>query len=255
MVSKDNGFFQTNVSIAGIQNLGDRLLGHLLVNHRKRKAFRNNVKQKNPAYCRINNGCTGFSCAIIVENAFGNANLDARLQMGVAGLVSSLNFLRISKNHALTLGIHTLSGHVVKTQNNILRGHDYRLSVSGSKYVVGRHHQRSSLQLRFQRQRDVNSHLVTIEISVVSSTDKRMQLDCLTLDEHRFKSLNTQSVKRGRPVQKHRMLADDLSQDIPDFSSLTLHHLLGCLDRCGQTASFQFAEDERFKQLERHLLG
>ena len=81
-----------------------------------------------------------------------------------------------------------------------------------------------------------------------------MQLDCLSLDEHWFKSLNTQPVKRGRTVQEHRMLADDLCQDIPDFSGFTLNHLLGCLDRRGQTASFQFAKDERFEQFERHLL-
>jgi hypothetical protein len=93
--------------------------------------------------------------------------------------------------------------------------------------VVRRHHQDARFQLRFQRQRNVHSHLVAVKVGVERGTDQRVKLDGLAFNEHRFKRLNAQAVKRRRTVEHHRVLADHLIEDIPNFRTLFLDQLLG----------------------------
>ena len=52
-------------------------------------------------------------------------------------------------------------------------------------------HQQLSLKNSLIRQRKVDSHLVTIKVSVKGSTCQRMQLDSLTLNQLRLESLDT----------------------------------------------------------------
>ena len=101
----------------------------------------------------------------------------------------------------------------------------------------------------------MHRHLVPIEVSVVGRTYQWMQLDCLTFDQHGLKGLNTKAVQSRRPVQQHRMLSNDLCKNIPDFRWLSLNHLLGRLDRAGQSAMLQLAKNERLEQFQRHFLG
>ena len=61
--------------------------------------------------------------------------------------------------------------------------------------------------------------------------------------------------KVGARFNKHRVVADDLLEDVPDLFTATLEHLLGRLDRVGVPQLFQPPDDERLKQLERDLLG
>ena len=128
------------------------------------------------------------------------------------------------------------------------------LPFAGLRNVVGRHHQHPRFQLRFQRQRHVNGHLVTVKIGVEGGTDKRMKLDCLTLDKHRLKRLNAKPVKRRRTVQHDRMLADHLFQDIPDLGTFLFDHPLGHLHGTGHPIEFQLRIDEGLEQLQRHFL-
>ena len=120
--------------------------------------------------------------------------------------------------------------------------------------VVGRHHQHARFQLGFQRQRHVDGHLVAVEVGVERGADQRMQLDGLAFDEHRLERLDAQTVQRRRAVQQHRMLADDLVEDVPDLGLLFLDQLLGLLHGGGQALGVEPRIDERLEQLERHLL-
>ena len=129
------------------------------------------------------------------------------------------------------------------------------LPLAGLKDVVGGHHQHAGFELALQRQRHMDRHLVAIEVGVEGRADERMQLDGLTLDQHGLERLNAEPVKRRRPVQHHRMLADHLLQDIPDLGPLLLHHALGGLDGLRHAVEFELGIDERLEQLERHLLG
>src|SRR5690606_2731415 len=133
--------------------------------------------------------------------------------------------------------------------------YDDWLTAGRCQNVVGRHHQRTRFQLGFQRQRYVDGHLVTVEVGVIGGADQRVQLECLTLDKHGLKRLDTESVQRRRTVQQHRVFADHVSQDIPYLCGFALHHLLGSLDGCGKTTTLELAEDEGLEQLQRHLLG
>ncbi|CCK17023.1 hypothetical protein BN136_3033 [Cronobacter universalis NCTC 9529] len=108
--------------------------------------------------------------------------------------------------------------------------------------------------LGFQRQRYVNSHLVTIEVGVVCRTNQRVQLDSFTFDQYRFERLNTQTVQGRRTVQQYRVLTDNFVQDIPHDRFFTLNHFLGGFDGSREATQFQLAVDERFEQFQRHFL-
>src|SRR5690348_12531492 len=82
-----------------------------------------------------------------------------------------------------------------------------------------------------------------------------MNSNGLALDEHRLERLDTEAVQRRRTVEEHRMVADDLLEDLVDLGGLALHDLLGALDRLGDALLDGLVDDERLEQLERHQLG
>ena len=100
----------------------------------------------------------------------------------------------------------------------------------------------------------MHRHLVAVEIGVERRADERMQLDRFALDEHRLERLDAQTVQRRRAVEQHRMLADHLFEDIPDFRLLFLHQLLRLLDGLREALRLKPRIDERLEELERHLL-
>ena len=109
--------------------------------------------------------------------------------------------------------------------------------------------------MRFQRQRHVHGHLVTVEVGVEGHADKRVQLDGLAFDEHRLKGLNAEAVQRGRAVEQHGVFADDFFQNVPHHRVLLFHHALGLFHRGGVAEHFQLVEDEGFEKLQRHQFG
>src|SRR6185437_7786972 len=110
-------------------------------------------------------------------------------------------------------------------------------------------------QLRLDRQRHVNSHLVAVEVGVECRTDQRMQLDRLAFDQLRLERLDAETMQGRRTVQQHRMLADHLFDDVPHLRFFALDQLLRRLDGGGFATRLQLGEDERLEQLQRHLLG
>src|SRR5690606_32223722 len=124
----------------------------------------------------------------------------------------------------------------------------------GRKQVVRCKHQNACFDLRFGRKRNVNSHLVAVKIGIERRTDERMDLDRLTFDKHRFKRLNTEAVKRRRPVQKNRMFANYVFQNVPNDRFLAFDHFARLFDRCGVRVLFKLVVDERLEKFERHFL-
>ena len=125
---------------------------------------------------------------------------------------------------------------------------------AGMQDVVGRHHQHARFELRFERQRHVHGHLVAVEVGVEGGADQRMQLDRLALDQHRLERLNAETMQGRRAVEQHRMLANDLVEDVPDLGLLLLDELLRLLHRGRQALGVEPRIDERLEQFERHLL-
>jgi hypothetical protein len=128
------------------------------------------------------------------------------------------------------------------------------LPFAGRQDVVGRHHQHARFELRFQRQRHVDRHLVAVEVGVEGGADQRMQLDRLALDQHRLERLDAKAVQRRRAVQQHRMLADDLVEDVPDFRRSFSTMRLAALMVSWTGPWLEAGVDERLEQFERHLL-
>ena len=98
----------------------------------------------------------------------------------------------------------------------------------------------------------MNSHLVAVEVSVERSADQRVQLNSFAFDQERFKSLNTETVKRRCTVQHDGMLVNHFFENIPYDRILVLNHLLGSLDGRSQSAKFKLVEDKRFEELKSH---
>ena len=145
-------------------------------------------------------------------------------------------------------------GQVVESENYVLGGKYYGLSVSGGKNVVGRHDERTALRLGLDRERNVDRHLVAVEIRVVRRAHERMELYGLVLDEHRLERLYAQAVERRGPVEKHGMFLYHLVERVPHDRNLVLEQLLGYLYRRRLSPELEFLVYERPEELKSHLL-
>src|SRR4026209_2397128 len=81
-----------------------------------------------------------------------------------------------------------------------------------------------------------------------------MDLDCLAAYKYGLERLNTKPVKCRSAVQKNRMFADHVFQNVPNDRLLALDHFARLLDRGGVLVPFEFVIDERLEKLKRHLL-
>ena len=102
-------------------------------------------------------------------------------------------------------------------------------------------------------ERHMDSHLVTVEVSIESVADERMELQSLALDKHRLESLNAETVKRRSSVEHDRMLLDDLIKDSPYLRRFLLYKHLRPLDVLCDLLLLELAHDERLEELESHL--
>ena len=170
------------------------------------------------------------------------------------GVEREHHLIRRGERAALALRALHRAGHVVTAEHDVLRRHGDGLPRSRRQDVVRREHQDLRLDLRLGRERDVDGHLVAVEVRVEGRADERVNLDRLALDQHRLERLDAQAVERRRAVEQHRVILDHLFEDVPDHVVVALDHLLGLLDRRGVAFGFEPVVDERLEQLQGHLL-
>ena len=127
--------------------------------------------------------------------------------------------------------------------------------VAGERMLLADSIEHARLGLGLGRQRQVDGHLVAVEVGVEGRAHERVDLDGLALDEDRLEGLDAEAVQRRRPVEQHRVLADDPLEDVPHLGPAPLDHALGRLDVLGQLGVDQPLHDEGLEQLERHQLG
>ncbi len=144
---------------------------------------------------------------------------------------------------------------IVDADDHVLARDGDGLAVRRREDVVGREHQGARLGLRLPAERKMHGHLVAVEVGVERGADERMDLDGLALDEQGLEGLDAEAVQRGRAVEHHGMLVDDLLEDVPDLGHHRLDHLLGRLDVLHHLARDEAAHDERLEELEGHHLG
>ena len=145
-------------------------------------------------------------------------------------------------------------GQVVDAEHHVLRRRRERPPVRRREDVVRREHQDARLRLRLRGERQVDGHLVAVEVGVERVADERVHLDRLALDEHGLERLDAEAVERRSAVQQHRMLRDHLFEHVPDLGRHRLDVLLRRLDVLDRLALDEPAHDERLEELERHQL-
>ena len=90
---------------------------------------------------------------------------------------------------------------MVEADDHILRRQRHRAAVRRLQDVVRGQHQDAGLSLGFGAQRQVDCHLVAVEVSVEGATNQRVELDCLTFNELRFERLDAETVQGRCTVQ------------------------------------------------------
>ena len=102
--------------------------------------------------------------------------------------------------------------------------------------------------------RKMDSHLVTVEVSVERSTSKRMQLDSLTLNELWLESLNTETVKCRSTVQKYWVTLHHILKDIIDNRFTTVNDTLCRLNSLDDATLDELTDNEWLIELCCHKL-
>ena len=145
----------------------------------------------------------------------------------------------------LILGL--VHGQVVQAGNHVQTRHGQRFTGCWGQNVIGRQHQDAGLCLRLSGQRQVDCHLVTVEVGVERLTSQRVQLNSLTLNQLRLEGLDTQAVQRRCTVEHHWVLRNGLLQNVPHLRALALNHALGGLDVLGVVIFYQALHNERLE--------
>ncbi len=128
------------------------------------------------------------------------------------------------------------------------------MAVGGLEDVVGSEHQRAGLGLCLGAQREVDSHLVAVEVGVERGAGERRQVDGLAFDQDRLERLDAQTVQRRRTVEQHGMLGYDLFEYAPHLGVAAVDETLGALHVLREVHVDQTLDDERLEQLQRHRL-
>ena len=157
----------------------------------------------------------------------------------------SIDFVQRREDHAFAFLVWQRQRQVVTTHHGILRRAHNRPAVGWSKNVVRRKHQRVGFDLSFDRKRQVNRHLVAVEVRVESFTDQRVQVNRVTFNQDRLKRLDPHAVKRRSTIQHDWMVTNHLLKDIPNLFVFTLKHFLGAFDRVGVAQFFELTNNER----------
>src|SRR5262249_46848954 len=148
-----------------------------------------------------------------------------------AGFERKVDVFSRTEDAAFALGAGLVLGEVVDAENHVLRRNGKRQTVRGGKNVARAEHQYGGFDLRVVRKRNVDSDLVAVKVRVERSADERVNSNGLAFYENRFERLDAEAVQRGSAVQKDRMLANHVFENVPDDGFLLLNHFLGLLDR------------------------
>ncbi len=162
--------------------------------------------------------------------------------------------IQTRKSFSFSFGVLPLQRQVIAAQNHILGGGGDGPAVGGRENIVHRQHQEPCLCLGFQRERQVNCHLVAVEVCIIGRTNQRINLQGPAFHQHRLESLNAQPVESRSSVEHHRMLADYFLQNIPNLGFHPLYHPLGAFDIMGKSLVHKPFHHKGLKQFNGHFL-
>mmetsp|Transcript_23362 Transcript_23362/g.55498 ORF Transcript_23362/g.55498 Transcript_23362/m.55498 type:complete len:1308 (+) Transcript_23362:390-4313(+) len=256
LVGQHDGFLQAALAEARVDETRDFLLLQRLVDIAEGQALGQDFRQQRTADGGVHELGLGHELArFLVLGPLGQAHADLGGDLDNTVLQRTDQLGDVREDQAFALAVGALAGGVVQAQHHVLRRDDGRFTRGREQHVVGGQHQRAGFHLRFDGQRHVNSHLVTVEVGVEGRADERMQLDGLAFDQHGLEGLDAEAVQGRGAVQQDRVLLDDLFEDVPDHRRAGFDFLLRGLDRRRDAHGFETAEDEGLEQLQRHQLG
>ena len=137
---------------------------------------------------------------------------------------------------------------VIDAHNHIFGWADDWIAAAGLEQVLRCQHELARFLDRGCTQRHVDSHLVTVKVSVEGGTGERVQVDGTAFNQRDLKGLNTQAVQRRRTVEQHRALFADIFQHIPHLGALAINHAFGALDVVGVVKFNQAAHDKGLEE-------
>ena len=170
-------------------------------------------------------------------------------------LIGLLRLLHRPEGLSFALPFRIDQGEVEEPVHLILSRHSEWPPVGRGQDVLGREHQFPCLPDRLLGKRQVHRHLVSVEVCVVGGANVGMDLDGVPVHQDRLEGLDRQAVQGGGAVEEHRILLDELVQDIPYLRELPGQGAVFHLVVIGERHVLKARQNERLEQLQGHLLG
>jgi len=124
----------------------------------------------------------------------GEAQPDRRQRLELARFEREHHVVGVAERAPFALRARLRLRQVVTAEDDVLRRNRDRRAVRRRQDVVAREHQHRRFDLRFGRQRNVDRHLVAVEVGVECRADERVDANRLALDEHRLERLDAEAV-------------------------------------------------------------
>ena len=132
-----------------------------------------------PVNCRLNDTCNRFGQAVTLIVVPGSGKqFDLGMDLHLVKRIRHLDFIEVRESApiALMLGF-LLHGQVIYTEYHILGRGDDRLAIRRFEQILGGQHELACFLDCLLRKRNMDSHLVTVEVRVEGGGDKRVQLN------------------------------------------------------------------------------
>src|SRR5690349_5461637 len=155
---------------------------------------------------------------------------------------------------AVAPGSARIGRKIIAAKRNILGGRHNRFAAGWAEYVIRRHHEQPGFQLCFHRERHVDSHLIAVEVRVISGANQGMDPDSFAFNEHRFKGLDREPMQGRRAVEQDWVAFGNLFQDVPDFRRLPLDHLFRRTHGVDIAQLLEAPNNEWLEKHQRHFL-
>ena len=130
----------------------------------------------------------------------GDADLDRRMQADHTGVVCHLGLVEVAEHLAGARLVVADHGQIVGTEDHVLGRDGDRTSVGWFQQVARCQHQEARFSLCLGGKRQMDRHLVAVEVGVECGTYQRVQTDGAALYQDRLKRLDAQTVQGRRTV-------------------------------------------------------
>ena len=176
------------------------------------------------------------------------------MNINLTFVIGNESFFGTVENESLTLGTFAHLGNVIEAKHHILCRHRDGCAVGRIEDVVALEHQQLRLKDSLVGEREVNSHLVTVEVSIECRTSQWMKLNGLAFNELGLESLDAKTVKRRSTVEEHWMALHNKFKNVPNDGIFSVDNLLCRLNSLDDATLNEFADDKRLVELRSHQL-